>query len=62
MLFITASMCCDTEHQMSSEPTYKADTITSNHSSLTGQMKYYIIPHTGADNARDQHLKDDAEQ
>lgn len=59
---ITASVCCDTEYQMSREPRYKDDTITSNHSSLTGQMKYYVIPHTDADDARDQLLKDSIEQ
>lgn len=59
---ITALVYCDTEYQMSREPTYKDYTIRSNHSSLTGKMKYYVIPHTGIDNARDQRLKDDIEQ
>lgn len=59
---ITAAMCCDTGYQMSREPTYKDDIIRSNHSSLTGQMKYYVRPHTHTDNAQDQRLKDDIER
>lgn len=54
---ITASVCYDTEHQIYCS--YKDGTIRSNHCSLTAQMKYYEIPHTDADNARDQRFRDE---